>query len=537
MPTSTRPNESSRRVPRHALSALFVAAFLASCSVGPNFARPAVKTSDHWLDEKDGFLDATRSEHREWWSSLDDPVLTKLVELAYAQNLTLAAAGVRVLEARAELGIAIGEIYPQQQKVSAATSYDRIPLSVPYNLVDNTYWQATLGAQAAWELDVWGKIRRGIESADDAFLASVADYDDVLVTLTGDVASTYVKIRTTERQLEIARENLERQKQALAIAQARFKGGVVTKRDVYQAENVLGQTEAAIPELTIELRRSKYALAMLLGMPPGPLNELLAGRSEIPTAPSTITVGIPADLLRRRPDVRKAELRAAAQCAQIGFAKADLLPALTLVGNVGTLTTDIGHESLGKLFTTRTLAYSAGPAVQWNVLNYGQITNNVRVQDAKFQGLLLGYQTSVLEAQREVEDGITGFIESRRQAEFLKSSVVAAEGALEIALIEYKEGAADFTTVLNAEQNLYQAENDLAVAQGNIPLGLIQVYRALGGGWQVREGKDFVPEPIRAEMAARTDWGTLLTPDLLRPQAPGLPSPEDRPPPFRLPEW
>jgi outer membrane protein TolC len=246
---------------------------------------------------------------------------------------------------------------------------------------------------------------------------------------------------------------------------------------------------------------------------------------------------MPANLLRRRPDVRKAELDAAAQCAQIGVAKGDLLPALSLVGNVGTVASDIGRADLGKVFTASNLVYSAGPAVQWNVLNYGQITNDVRVQDAKFQALLLAYQNTVLQAQQEVETGLAELTGSRAQAGFLKESVAAAEGALRITLLEYKEGTADFTAVSLAEQNLYQAQNDLAVAQGNIPLGLIKTYRALGGGWEIRDGHDFVPAPIRAEMAERTDWGELLSPELLRPEAPGLPGPEDAGPPIGAPEW
>jgi len=435
------------------------------------------------------------------------------------------------------LGVAIGELYPQQQQLSTSINYNRIPVSVPFNRISNTYWLAAFGTSAGWEIDLWGKLRRGIESADAAFLASVADYDDVLVTLTGDVASTYVKIRTIETQLAIARENVERQRQTLAIAQARFAGGVATKRDVYQAENVLGSTEASIPQLEFERRQATNALSILLGMPPDPLDDLLSGSSGIPVAPETLAVGIPADLLRRRPDIRQAELKAAAQCAQIGFAKGDLLPAFSLAGNVGTLSSDIGNASLAKLFSGSTLAYSAGPQVTWNILNYGQITNNVRVQDAKFQEFLVEYQNTVLKAQKEVEDGIAEFGQSRQEVGFLQKSVEAAKGAMDIALMQYKDGVADFTTVLNAEENLYKAQDNLATAQGQIALGLIKAYRAMGGGWEVRESRDFVPAAMREEMARRTNWGGLLTPDLLRPQAPALPSADDAGPTVRPPEW
>ena len=529
---------SNRRYSCTPTALILVLALLAEgCLIGPDFKAPPALVADKWVEQGNKAVDSRASEYRDWWEVFSDPRLTRLIQLAYQQNLTLQTAGARVLEARAQLGIAIGEFYPQQQQVGASLTYNRIPVSLPYNFITNTYWADQFGAQAAWELDLWGKLRRTLESADSAFLASVANYDDVLVTLIADVARTYVQIRTTEQQIVIARQNLERQRTALKIATAKFQYGTASRRDVYQAENVLGATEATIPQLNIKLAEAKNALSVLLGMPPGPLDHLLAGSSDIPIAPEQVIVGIPADLLRRRPDVRRVELQAAAQSAQIGVAKADLLPAFSLIGNVGTLATDVGSSNLGNVFTRTSLHYSVGPGIQWNVLNYGRITNNVRVQDAKFQELLIDYRNTVLKAQREVEDGMADFIHSRDQAEFLRQSVGAAEGALRIALLQYREGIADFTTVLTAEQNLYQAQNNLALATGSIALGLIKTYRALGGGWQIREGRDFVPTETQREMADRTNWGTLLSPDLLQPQAPGLPSPEDRGPPIRLPEW
>src|SRR5579885_1669451 len=318
----------------------------------------------------------------------------------------------------------------------------------------------------SWEVDLWGKLRRGIQSADDAYLAAVADYDDVLVTLTGDVASTYVQIRTLEQQLAIARENVARQREALRIAQARFVGGAVSELDPDQATNVLGETEAAIPQLSAQLDQSRNALSVLLGMPPGELGPLLKESRGIPNAPLRAAVGIPADLLRRRPDLRRAELEAAAQCAQIGFAKADLFPIFSLTGTVGTLATNFGSGGMGAVFTGRTLSYSTGPGLQWNILNYGQITNNVRYQDARFQELLVNYQNAVLKAQQEVENGVAQFLDSRREVEALKISVRGALGAFDIASIQYKEGTRDFTAVLTAEQNLYTAQNNLTIATG-----------------------------------------------------------------------
>jgi NodT family efflux transporter outer membrane factor (OMF) lipoprotein len=516
---------------------LLIAVLPAGCMIGPDFKRPPAPVARNWIEASDTSVAKGDDEYRNWWAVFNDPILIQLIKLAYQQNLTLRTAGVRVLEARAQLGIAIGEFYPQQQLVNASLSYNRIPISVPYNLISNTYLTDSFGAQAAWELDVWGKLRRGIESADDAYLASVADYDDVLVTLTGDVASTYVQIRTLETQIDIAHQNVERQKNVLKIVNARHENGVVTGRDVDQAETVLGETEATVPQLTIQLNQQLNALAVLLGLPPGYVDALLGKSSEIPTAPERVTIGIPADLMRRRPDIRKAELQAAAQCAQIGVAKGDLLPAFTLLGNVDTVASNVGRHGMDNLFVGSSLAFSVGPGVQWNLFNYGQITNNVRYQDAKFQELLITYQNSVLKAQQEVENGLSTFIDSKTAVVYLKEAVQAAKGALTIATIQYKEGIADFTTVLTAEQNLLAAQNNLATATGAVPLGLIATYRAMGGGWQIRDGHDFVPLDTQREMANRTNWGRILTPDLLKPQAPGLPSPRDQGFPVQRPEW
>jgi NodT family efflux transporter outer membrane factor (OMF) lipoprotein len=517
------------------LMGAFFALIASGCMLGPDFHQPATLVAPRWQEVANPAVDSGRSEYRDWWNVFNDPVLSRLVAIAYRQNLTLRSAGVRVLQARAQLGIAIGELYPQQQQFTSSLSYVRTP-TTQTPVITNTYFSDAFALQSSWEIDVWGKLRRGVESADDAFLASVANYDDVLVSLTGDVAATYVQIRTTQKQIAIAHDNIEKQRLALQIARSRFKGGVATELDVYQATNILGSTEAAVPQLTIQLEQYKNALSVLLGMEPGRLETLLAGASQIPTAPAEVEVGIPADLLRRRPDVREAELVAAAQCAQIGFAKADLFPTFSLSGAVGTLSTNIGSSTLSGVFSTSSLAFVTGPSVQWNILNYGQITNNVRVQDASFQALLVDYQNAVLMAQQDVENGIALFTQSRSEVVFLTKSVIAAQGALRIALLMYKEGTVIFTAVLLAEQNLYAAENSLALAQGMVPLGVIATYRAMGGGWQIREGHNFVPASTRDEMTRRTNWGQLLTPQLLKPRAPGLPSPNDTGPLIRLPE-
>src|SRR6202042_988771 len=238
-----------------------------------------------------------------------DRTLDRLIHLAYEQNLTLMAAGTRVLEARAMLGVAMGELYPQTQQLGGNVGYNQAsavdPSSNPSHELEN-FWRASLGAQVAWEVDFWGKFRRGVESADASYLASIATYDDVLVTLLGDVATNYIGIRTLQQQIDIAQDNVVKQRKALAIARDRFHGGTATGLDVYQAENVLAQTESTIPQLTAQLQQGEDELRVLLGMTPESLGSLLAGPTSIPVPPTYVAVGIPADLIRRRPDIRSA---------------------------------------------------------------------------------------------------------------------------------------------------------------------------------------------------------------------------------------
>jgi NodT family efflux transporter outer membrane factor (OMF) lipoprotein len=549
LPTSERPASRLMNVRLRSALALALIPGVAGCAVGPDFLTPPPPVAAKYLEWRNGSIGTSKEDYRDWWRAFHDPVLDRLIEIAYNQNLTLLSAGTKVLQARAQLGIEVGEFYPQQQQGVGLIKYNRPShadaVASPQANLSN-YWQSALGPTASWQLDFWGKFRRGVESADAAYLASIATYDDVLVTLLGDVASTYIGIRTLEKQIAIARENVVRQKEALQIARDRFNGGAATEVDVYQAENVLGQTEASIPQFTIQLQQGENALRVLLGMPPEPLGSLIGHETgRIPVAPAKIFAGIPADLLRRNPGVRAAELKAAAQSAQIGVAQADLYPAISLTGFIGGHAATLNSHGLGQVFTAQGLTYYFGPSFQWNILNYGQITNNVRLQDATLQQYLVNYQNSVLTAQQNVENGISTYLQSKIAVGKLRYSVKAANGALKLSLLEYQQGTRDYTSVLTSEQNLLTAENDLAMAEGNVPLGVAAVYEALGGGWQIREGNDFVPSATNAEMRARTNWGDVLPPAGTPPPAPpalaaptpGLPGPEDRGPTVRPPAW
>lgn len=487
---------------------------LSSCMVGPDYVRPATETATQWLEAEDRRLNTTSANDQTWWKSFNDPVLNQLIDRAYLENLNIRIAGVRVLEARAQLGIAIGNIYPQNQQLTGSLSKvhlsERASQAAFSKIFD--YAQTQLGLTASWEIDFWGKFRRAIESADAGFQAAVADYNNALVSLTADVAHAYITIRTLEKRLSIARQNVDTQKESLNIAKIRYNGGTTSERDVEQARTVLANTQASIPTLEIGLRQQQNALSVLLGAAPGRISGLLAGTAQIPAPPAQVAVGIPAELLRRRPDVRHAEWQAAAQSASIGVTKAALYPALSLTGTFGLLSSDVGSFALGDVFLWKSRTANFGPALQWNIFNYGQITNQVRVQDARLQGLLISYQNTVLSAQREVEDNLVAFLRSQERAQSLGESTAAAQRSLNLATLQYRQGITDFTTVLTAQQALLSEQDSLANTLGDISNNLVGVYRALGGGWQVRENKDVVPDSVKEQMAKRTDWGGLLTP-------------------------
>jgi NodT family efflux transporter outer membrane factor (OMF) lipoprotein len=517
------------------LSRLLLVVLLLTCGclkVGPDFGKPEAAVAPQWLEAGDNRLQPGPANYSHWWQVFNDPVLNRLIDTAYRENLTLRLAGVRVLGARAQLGIAVGEIYPQTQQALGSVIKNRLSetAATAGPVSPSNFWQSTLGLTASWEIDFWGKFRRAIESADAGLLAAVADYDHTLVSLTADVGAAYIVSRTLENRLNIARRNVEVQKESLQIATARFEGGTTSERDVQQAKTVLASTQATIPTLESQLRQTKNVLCVLLGMAPNHLSDLLGSSTVIPAPPPQVAVGIPADLLRRRPDIQSAEFRAAAQCAQIGVAKAELYPAFSLSGDFGFQAANILNFGLDDMFQWRSRTGSFGPAFRWKILNYGQITNLVRVQDARFQELLIAYQNTVLRAQQEVEDALIGFLKSQERAHFLAQSTAAAQRSVDLAILQYREGITDFTTVLTAEQELLTQQDNLANTLGDISRNLVGVYRALGGGWQMREGNDFVPDSVKQAMAARTNWGKLLTPAAHTPPPPEQPRSLIRPP-------
>ncbi|MHB8109337.1 MAG: efflux transporter outer membrane subunit [Syntrophorhabdaceae bacterium] len=488
--------------------------------VGPDFTRPEAPVSQHWIEFADTSTGEESSIYRAWWQGFNDPELDRIIERAYRNNLSLKIAGLRVLEARALLGIAIGRFFPQDQRLTGFLEYNRVSEHSfqAGALLNQVYAQSQAAVEATWELDFWGKYRRNIESADANWKATLADYDNALVSLTADAANSYISIRTLEKRIEIARQNIETQTESLNIASARYEAGISSERDVEQARAQLANTKAVIPALESQLRQAKNALSVLIGILPADFDGLISAGADIPVPPLQVAVGIPADLIRRRPDIRSAEYQAASQSAQIGVAKADLLPALSLAGTFGFVSTDVGKSSLSDIFKWESRQYTWGPQFQWTILNYGRIINNVRVQDARFQQLLTAYQNTVLKAQQEVEDALAGFLRSREQAEFLAESVGSARNSVRIGLAQYQEGVADYTTVITAQTVLFNAQDNLAITLGNMSRYLTSVYRALGGGWQIRESIEPVPDDMKQSMKQRTYWGDLLKPAIYVPR-------------------
>jgi NodT family efflux transporter outer membrane factor (OMF) lipoprotein len=488
---------------RSHLCAIFLALLVGGCTpldeyiqngfkVGPNYQRPPAPLASTWIDAKNPRVKSEAADYSSWWRVFHDPVLDDLIKTAYAQNVNLRVAGTRVLEARAQRAIAVGSLFPQQQAASGSFNHVETSKNVanpaPRPFFDN--WAN--GFSASWEVDFWGRFRRTIESTDDIVESSVDDYDNVMVTLISDVASAYVQYRVFQQQIIYTKQNVELQRGLLKIATNQWKSGQKGELPVVQSSSLLEQLESLIPVQEIGLRQANNQLCVLLGIPPTELADKL-GTSPIPHSPAEVVVGIPADLIRRRPDVRSAERQIAAQNAQIGVADAAFYPAFFLNGNIG-----VEAKDFAKLFNQGSMTGQIGPAFQWNILNYGRILNNVRFQDFKTQELVAAYQQKVLTAAQEVENGIITYLNSQREDDHLAESVKQATRAVKLTSDQLNAGAIDFTPVFVAAQFLAQDQIQFAQSQGDIALGLIGIYRALGGGWEFR----LSPEAAQIDGAA-----------------------------------
>ena len=485
--------------------------FLSGClMVGPNYKEPNKNIANHWLQSSGTSVKETPIHNANWWHTFNDPCLTALIYHGYYNNLTIEIAGVRVLQTRAQLAQSVGQLYPQQQALAGNLTYQKIGGGSLQDLLPSDFTTASLGFSATWELDFWGKYRRAIQSKDATFLASYAAYDDALVSLSSDIASSYIAIRTYEALIKVTKQNIEIQKTGLAIAESHYRAGQTSLLDVEQAQAEVSETEASLPTEISNRQHQVDLLAVLLGTTPDKMELMLVPGKAIPRAPSSIAVGIPCETLAQRPDIYEARLEAIAESESIGAVKANLYPALSLSGTFAFSSSNIGKASLSDIFNSSNQTITAGPSFTWPIFNYGQINNAVRMQDAAFQQSLLKYLNLVLQAQQEVQDNITRYVEGQKAEHSLVIADQAATQSTRIALIRYKEGESNYTTVLDAERQELRIQTSLVNSIGEVSESVVSLYRALGGGWQIRNGNDVVSNQIKAQMAARTNWGNLL---------------------------
>lgn len=491
---------------------------LSACAaVGPDYVQPESPLGPEWYEAERAGYAITADEQVRWWRRLNDPVLDQLVELAHTQNNSLKIAGLRILESRAQLGIAVGNQYPQSQAAAGdITAIQASENAANTGAGDLSFTQFNLGVGASWEIDFWGKFRRGVEAADAGYLASIAGYDQVMILVTAQVCGTYVAIRSLEEQLRITRENITLQQRSYDIVDVQFENGSTSELDVLQARTQLLSTQSSIPQLQTELYQAQHALSTLLGLAPADTRELLGAVSSIPKIPEDVSLGLPADLLRRRPDVRQAEYLAMAQNASVGLAEANLYPSFSLNGSLGltaagnTDTTRTGESGFGQLFDTDSLTYAVGPSFVWPFLNYGRIRNSVRVQDARLQQALIAYRETALQAAREVEDAIVALDGARQQDDLLRETVTTALRSTDVALLRFNEGFADYQRVLSAQQALFAQQSRYVGNKSKVVSSYIALYLALGGGWETRYERDLFDSQTRDTLTERTNWGDLI---------------------------
>ena len=474
-------------------------------TVGPNYRPATANVSPRWLEFEDPKLAATSPVVPLWWKdAFKDPVLDQLVDEALADNLTLRSAALRVLQARQQLLIVANLRLPQQQYLGGSAA-----------VVDPGVSGGALGSYSAnfnvnWTLDVWGRIRRQVESASASYDATLSNYDGVVVLVVGQVAQTYLLIRTTEQRLAAARQNLVYQTESVRISEAKLQAGDISSLDVEQGQTLVHNTEASITVLEQSLAQLKVSLALLLGKPPQDLTPRLGPPRPVPAVSPLLALGMPQDLIRRRPDIRVAERRVAAESAQIGVAISDLYPTFGLTGSIGPVvsTAKEGQDFLD-LFNVHNVAYTLGGFVHWNLFNWGRIRENVRLQDAVVQQAIEDYRQVVIQAQGEVELALIAYFKSLQQQTALQQAADAAQRAVDIATEQYQDGSVDYNTVVSTLRVLVGQQDQLAAVQGAVDVNLVGVYLSLGGGWEVRQSAnavDLIPEKTKEEMRARGNY-------------------------------
>ena len=451
---------------------------LAGCAtVGPDYVPPDTSVSSNWTTRLKGGLTAEQMDPQTlatWWTTLNDPGLSSLMECAVAGNLNLKEARARIREARARRGVARADLFPTLEATGSATK-SRSSEEAGTGKTREFY---AAGFDAGWELDLFGGVGRSVEAAEANLQATQEGLHDVLVSLTAEVAVNYIEVRTYQKRLAVTEANLEIQQETYRLIQSRYQAGLDDELAVQQARSNLENTRSQLPTLRTSLEASKNRIAVLLGKQPGALHEQLKNYRPIPVVRLDFAVGVPADVLRRRPDVRKAERELAAQTARVGVATADLYPKFTLNGSIG-----LEALSLGNLIAAGSRTFSIGPRITWPIFNAGSIRANIEVQSALQEQTMIQYESTVLSALEEVENALVAYVEEQIRRMSLSEAADAAKQALELAQYKYQTGLIDFITVLDAQRSLLSYEDQLAQSAGSITSNLVRLYKALGGGW------------------------------------------------------
>ncbi len=459
--------------------------FLSGCAVGPDYQRPDIAVPDGW-GETSGLRSGDPNSLARWWEKLNDPILNELIDRAGQYNPDIYQSYLRILQSRAQRNYTAGIYEPQvdavanyQRSRDSGRNYQASLGQLPEDV--DTY---TAGFEAAWEIDFFGRIKRSVEAANYEFEASVEDYRNVMISIYSEVTRNYIEVRTAQRRLKYALDNIRTQRETLELTKARFESGLVPELDVEQARANLANTESEVPLLREAETAAVNRIAVLLGTYPQQLGIDLYEQGEIPDVTAK-PVGIaPMELLRRRPDVRAAERRLAAQTARIGIAKADLYPSLSITGYFKFEAMDF--DDLGDWAARK---YGFGPGFQWNILNGDRIRSNIRIQEIERDRAFIEYKKTVLYAVEEAEDAISFYARQGMRYEALKRSVDASEKSVELVRTLYTNGLTDFQNVLDTQRTLFLQQDRLAASRGQIAQDWVGIYKAFGGGWEIKPGQ------------------------------------------------
>ena len=485
------------RLATRTLAALAVAALLillpAGCAtVGPDYAPPPMTAPPAWNTPLQGGLQEAANPQglAAWWTTLNDPELSRLVERAAAGNLDLKKAAARIREARARRGLSKAGLYPT---LDASGSAGRSRGSADTGIATTTDLFSA-GLDASWEIDLFGGVRRSVEAAEADLQAAGEDLHDTLVSLLAEVVLNYADLRTAQARLAVTESSLKSLEETLRLTEWRAQAGLGDELAMEQARYNLASARSQIPTLQRATAEAKNRLAVLLGEAPGAVHAELEKTAPLPSLPASVAVGVPADLLRQRPDVRRAERALAAQTARIGVATAELYPKLRLSGAIG-----LQALSLNGLFDAGNSTSSASSLLSWRIFDAGAIRQNIEIQSALHEQSLIVYESAVLAALEEAENAILAYAQEQRRRQSLNEAARSAESAAELAEIKYRAGLIDFTTVLDAERSLLSFRDQLAQSDGAIVTNLVKLYKSLGGGWTALSPDEKEMSPKRAK--------------------------------------